>query len=118
MAVEILTSQNKDTYINEKVHTIIDFSGEWCEPCKILKPCFIQSATFMEKTNTKINFVTVNVDEENDLAEEYEITGLPTMVLLQNGKVVDRKVGFTKQDNVLTVLKFIGKHFDVKKNEN
>jgi len=117
MSVQNLTSENKDTYINDEVHTIIDFSAEWCEPCKLLKPCFVQASTFMEKTNVKINFVTLDVDKENDIAEEYEINSLPTMIILQNGKAIDRKEGFTRQDNTLTVLKFIGKHFDVKKNE-
>jgi thioredoxin 1 len=112
-----LTSENQGEFINETSNTIIDFSAKWCGPCKQMKPHFEKVEEFMTHTNTELNFVTIDVDDEEDLALQYNIQGMPTLVLLENGTEVDRHVGFMKGIDMLTM---IGKHFTVttKKEKN
>ena len=108
-----LTTDNKDAYINDEQHTLIDFTATWCGPCGLMKPHFIAAEKFMQTTNTAINFVSIDVDAEPDITQQYDVTCMPTLVMLKNGKEVGRNEGMIKGKEILT---FIGKYFDVKKN--
>lgn len=69
---------------------IIDFWAEWCGPCKMFSPVFESaSETYFEK----LDFAKVNADSETELCEKFAIRGIPTLVIIKNGKVIDKKVG-------------------------
>ena len=63
--------------------TLVDFFAEWCGPCKVLKPMAEKACK-----DNGFNFVSVNVDENEKLAEEYDVQGVPYVVLFLNGKKV------------------------------
>lgn len=65
---------------------ILRFSAEWCQPCKML-------AKNLETANIETPIQYVNIDEESDLAAQYKIRGVPTLVLLENDVEVKRLVG-------------------------
>lgn len=111
--VQELTTDNYNKYINDDQHTLIDFTATWCGPCGLMKPHFSAANDFMKSTNTAINFVSLDVDAEPDIAQQYNVSCMPTLVLLKNGKEVGRHEGMIKGKDILT---FIGKYFDVKKN--
>jgi thioredoxin 1 len=69
---------------------VVDFFATWCGPCKMLGPILEKLAASHEG---KIKFVKVDVDEEPALAEACDITGVPTLVIVKDGRVMDRVVG-------------------------
>src|SRR3989344_262562 len=69
---------------------VVDFWAEWCGPCKIMSPIFDEVAGEMKG---KANFGKVDVDANQDLAQEYEVMSIPTTILFKNGEQSDRFVG-------------------------
>ena len=85
--------------------TFVDFFAEWCGPCKILKPMIEKSCK-----DNGFNFIAVNVDDNEKLSEEYDVQGVPYVVLFLKGKKVfdfsgantkklDEAVEMAKKDN-------------------
>lgn len=70
--------------------TFVDFTATWCGPCQKLKPTLHEMAKEFEG---KVKFVEVDVDKNSDLAEEYEIEAMPTLLVIKNGEVASRIVG-------------------------
>ncbi len=66
------------------------FSATWCGPCKMLGPVMV---SFEEKYSEAVDVLKVDVDEAPDLAEKYEVRGVPTLVLIKDGEVVHRSTG-------------------------
>jgi len=77
--------------LNQGGVTVIDFWAPWCGYCVRMMPVFEEIAGELEG---KANFVKVNTDEEPSLARELQVEVLPTFVILKDGEVVDRKIGF------------------------
>ncbi len=69
---------------------LVDFYATWCGPCRMLAPVLEQLAGELEG---RITFAKVDVDAAPELAARYQITGVPTLLLFQNGRVVDEVVG-------------------------
>jgi len=68
----------------------VDFFAEWCMPCVIMSPIIDE---LDEKFNGKIKFGKVNVEDNQKIAQKYEVSSIPNMILLKEGKVIDRFVG-------------------------
>ena len=68
---------------------ILDFYADWCGPCQMMKPTIAE----LEKLHPEINVTAVNVDEEQELAEKYGVSGIPCLVVLKDGEEVNRAVG-------------------------
>lgn len=76
--------------LHADVPVLVDFHATWCGPCRMLAPVLEQLAG---EFAGRIKFVKVDVDEAPELAGRYQITGVPTLVFFQNGRVVDMVVG-------------------------
>lgn len=76
--------------LQTKVPVVVDFYAPWCGPCKMLSPLLEQLATEFEG---RVRFVKVNVDNSPELAGEYEVTGVPTLMLFREGQAVDALIG-------------------------
>ena len=70
---------------------VVDFSASWCGPCRMMAPVLEEIS---EKLGDKASFFNVDVDEVPELAMKYGIEHIPCLLLMKNGQVVDRKVGF------------------------
>lgn len=74
---------------------VVDFYADWCPPCKALKPVFHQVET---EYAGKCDFVSINVDESPEIAKEYGVTNIPTLVFIrQGGIVVEQLTGYMDQ---------------------
>ncbi|XP_047314706.1 thioredoxin H2-like [Impatiens glandulifera] len=71
---------------------VIDFSATWCGPCKLMEPAL----NAMSSKYTDVDFVKIDVDQLNDVAQKFQVEAMPTFVLLKNGKEVDRLMGADK----------------------
>ncbi|HAO79842.1 MAG TPA: thioredoxin [Verrucomicrobia subdivision 3 bacterium] len=88
-----LTKDNFETEVLRATGPVlVDFYAPWCGPCKMLAPLLEQ---FAADFAGKVKFVKVNIDDAPSLASEYEITGVPTLMLFRGGEAVDKVVGFS-----------------------
>ena len=91
---------NKDNFesvvLKSDKKVLVDFYASWCGPCKMLRPVLDQIA----ETNTNVEFVSINVDDEDELAEKYGVSAIPCLVLIDKGEEVKRSVGLISRDEL------------------
>ena len=97
-----ITSENfeKEVLQSDK-KVLIDFYADWCGPCKMLSPIIEEVSG--EETNVK--FVKLNIDEAEDIAIEYQVMSIPTLVVIEKGKEVNRSVGLIDKEQVKDLIK-------------
>ena len=98
--MEIIHLENDKDFVEliKEDKILIDFFATWCGPCKMLSP-------ILEKVESNLKVVKVDVDEFEDLAREYGVMSIPTLVVLENGKEVNRHIGFIDKNNLESFLK-------------
>ena len=101
MAVMHITKSNFETEVmrSEKL-VLVDFWAAWCGPCKMLLPIMDEVAE--EAGDVKV--CKVNVDEEPELAAQYKVMTIPTLVLIKNGTVLKTTVGVRPKTEILEML--------------
>ena len=75
--------------LKSEVPVVVDFFADWCGPCKMLAPIIEQLA----ENNDDVEFFKVNIDENPQLADDYDIMSIPNVVMFKDGDVADRVVG-------------------------
>lgn len=97
MALVKGTKENfKAEVLEAKGVVVVDFGAAWCGPCKSLLP--ILDEVVAEDADKKI--VKVDIDEQEELAREYKIMSVPTLLVFKNGELVDKSVGLIQKDEV------------------
>lgn len=89
---------NFDTLVEHKA--VVDFYATWCGPCKMFGPLFEEMSNKYD-----FNFIKVNVDEYPEIARQYGVMSIPTVILFENGKEVKKNIGFMSQDDFEKFLK-------------
>ena len=84
-----------------KGKVLVDFFATWCGPCKMLSPILEKVASEHED----LTILKVDVDEVGDVAAKYGIRSIPTLILFEDGKAVDMKLGFMPEESVLRFAK-------------
>lgn len=87
---------------NHKGYALIDFWATWCQPCRMMAPV-LESAE--KQLGSQINFAKVDVDEQQQLAAEFDIMSIPTLVVFKDGKPVKRMSGYRPLDAFVEELK-------------
>ena len=87
---------------NHNGYALVDFWATWCQPCRMMAPV-LESAE--QQLGDKINFVKVDVDEQQQLATEFDIMSIPTLVVFKDGKPVKRMSGYRPLDAFVEELK-------------
>lgn len=102
VSIPKVTSTNFDSEVlqSDKI-VLVDFYADWCEPCKVFSPILEDVADDYDY----VKVVKVNVDEEVELAQKYGIISLPTLLVVKNGKVVDRSTGALEKIYVLDMIR-------------
>lgn len=87
--------------INENELVVVDFFATWCGPCKMLSPVIEN----VEKVLPNVKFVKVDIDQYNELASEYRIQSVPTLIFIKNGNEVLKTVGYLDEDALIEKIK-------------
>lgn len=97
-----LTKENFETEVlKSDIPVLVDFWATWCGPCMMLSPVIAELA---EELKGKVKVGKVNVDEQNELAMQYRVASIPTLLLFKNGELVKTSVGFMPKDEIISTL--------------
>ena len=100
-----VTELNKDNFEKEvmdaNVPVLIDFWASWCGPCRMMSPLIGQIA---EEMGDKLKVCKVNVDENHELAEKYEIMTIPAFIVIKNGAESGRTIGVQPKEDILKLI--------------
>ena len=101
MAVKEVNETNfSSEVLQSDIPVLVDFYADWCGPCRMLRPSLEEIAG--ERSDIKV--AAVNVDENIDLAEEYNVASIPCVVLFKNGAEADRSVGLVPKEALEALL--------------
>ena len=84
---EVLSSEKK---------VLVDFYADWCGPCKMVRPILGEIA----EGNDAVKFVAVNIEDEDELAEKYNVSSIPCLVVFENGEEIERNVGLLSKNDI------------------
>lgn len=101
MARVINNNEFQSEVLNSPDVVLIDFFAEWCGPCKMLAPAVEDISSEMAG---KAKVFKIDVDKEGSIAQKYGIMSVPTVLIFQNGKPVDKMVGFQPKDIIKSKL--------------
>ena len=101
MSVINVTNDNfENEVLKSDKKVLIDFWASWCGPCRMLAPIVDQIA----EENPDIKVCKVNVDEEQELAMEFKVMSIPSLFVVEDGKIINQSVGVQSKSQILELL--------------
>lgn len=97
MAKVLNNSEFYNKIKNSDKLVVIDFFATWCGPCKMLTPIF---ESLSNEMSDKVDFGKIDIDRSLEVAQEFNIVSVPTMIIFKNGKMVEKMVGFTPKEQL------------------
>lgn len=103
MSVEYISTQRFDAEIlNADNLVLVDFFATWCGPCQMMAPIIEEIA---EESDGSYDVYKCDIDENEELALEYSVMSVPTMIIFKDGEEVDRFIGVSSKHSILNALK-------------
>ena len=96
-----ITSENYESVLKSEKPIVVDFWATWCGPCRMVGPVIESLA---EEYDGKTSVCKLNVDENPDLATEYKIMSIPTVMIMKNGEIVDKAVGVRTREEYQSMI--------------
>lgn len=96
-----LNNQEFQELISHNELVFVDFFANWCGPCKMLAP----SIEKLADEHPEVKVVKIDVDKEGDLAMEYQVQSIPTLITFKNGQPVARQLGFVPYQTLEDMIK-------------
>ena len=101
MAVVNITNANfKEEVLDSDKKVLVDFWASWCGPCRMVSPIVDEIA----EENPAIKVAKINIDEQPQLASQYGVMSIPTLIVFENGDVADKAVGARNKSFILQML--------------
>lgn len=101
--IDVNNQNFKSEVIDYPGKVLVDFWAPWCGPCQMLGPIIEEIAT---ELGDKVKVVKINVDENNEISSQYNVSSIPTVLIFEKGEIVDTIVGFRqKQDYINSLTK-------------
>ena len=98
--INIKKNNFQNEVLNSEMPVLLDFWAPWCGPCRMVSPIVDEIAT--ERSDIKV--CKINVDEQPELAAQFGVMSIPTLVVIKNGKVVNQAVGARPKAQILAML--------------
>ena len=99
-AIHINSENYQNEVLNSEKKVLLDFWAPWCGPCQMVLPIIEEISA--ERTDIKVG--KINVDENIELAKQFKVMSIPTLVVMENGQMVKRVVGARSKDEILELL--------------
>ncbi len=87
--------------ISKEKPVLVDFYATWCGPCKMLSPILKQ---VKDSLGERVSIITIDVDKNTEIAQSYQVRGVPTMMLFQNGKQLWRQSGVLSKEEIIQII--------------
>lgn len=100
-AIKITAENYENEVLNSDKPVLLDFWAAWCGPCKMVSPLVDEIS--LENADIKVG--KINVDEQPELAAKFGVMSIPTLVVIENGKEVNRSIGAMPKANILKLVK-------------
>ena len=101
MAVSTITKENfQSEVVQSDKPVLLDFWATWCGPCRMVSPIVDQIAD--ERSDIKVG--KINVDEQPELAQQFRIISIPTLVVMKDGQIANKAVGAMPKEEILALL--------------
>ena len=101
MATVIITKENFKAVVRDGGKPVLlDFYADWCGPCRMMAPVFER----LSEEREDVIFGKVNVDEQTEIARSFEISSIPTVVLVKDGVIAGAKVGLASRAELLSLI--------------
>jgi len=98
----LLNSDNFDDYVlNGKLPAVVDFSAEWCGPCKRMHPILEEIAKDYQDL---VHVCKLDVDEAEGIASRYQVSTLPSLLFFLNGEIVERTFGLVTKEKISEMI--------------
>jgi thioredoxin 1 len=88
--------------INQKTPVLVDFFADWCGPCKMMSPILKE---VKDTLGNSISIIKINVEMNKQLAAQYEVRGVPTLILFKEGKQLWRQSGVLQKEELIGIIK-------------
>ena len=98
--VEVNKDNFEDEVLMSDIPVLADFNAEWCGPCRSMKPMLEELA----ESNPGYKIVSIDIDAEDELAEDYEVSSIPCLVAFRDGEEVNRSVGLISRDAIAEIM--------------
>ena len=98
--IEVNAENFESEVLQSEIPVLADFNADWCGPCQAMKPVLENLAA--ETPGFKI--VSINIDDEADLADEYDVLSIPCLVVFKGGTETDRLIGKTDPDSIRKLM--------------
>ena len=102
MAIAVNDSNFEEVVLKSAQPVLVDFWAEWCGPCKMLAPVFQEVANEFEG---KADFYKIDIDASLDIARQFSVSTVPTVIIFRNGEPIERLVGFMPKENLASKIK-------------
>ncbi len=103
MAILHITKENfEKEVLKSEVPVVVDFWAAWCGPCKALAPRLEEADS---QLNFEVKIAKINIDEEEELAAQFRVMSIPTLLLFKNGTPVEKSVGLVSTEELLEFAK-------------
>ena len=100
MPIHVTTDHFETEVLKSDVPVLVDFYADWCGPCKMLAPLVEQFA----QENPQVKVCKINVDDQADLAMDYDVRSIPTLVVFKDGKEANRSVGLISKSQLQNLI--------------
>ncbi len=98
--IEVNKGNFEEVVLKSEVPVLADFNAGWCGPCRAMKPMLDELA----EGNEAYKIVSIDIDEEDELADQYEVSSIPCLVVFKGGEEVNRSVGLIAKEAIADLV--------------